>query len=359
MAAETAASLATAAQAPAHAGRVALIGAASSAGGRQVGQEQTPALFRRLELVPRLRALGLDVDDLGDIATVAYRPDPVNRRRQNLALVAAVARQVAARVEQAASSGALPLVIGGDCTVTLGVLAGLASAHPRLGLIYFDADLDLITPETTKSGIFDGMGLAHILGGGEEQLAQLGPRHPLVPAERVVLFAFQESLVEPHEHEQLEREQIVRFGLAAAVADPTGAAQRALAKVERHSDGYLLHFDVDTIDYVEFPVGEVPHYEALPYDAALACLDVLLAADGLAGVVVTEFNALKDPDATYARRFLDNVLPLVAAGARPRHAWGWLPAQGMLWTRPDLDACGPITHSMPVRARELPCPATA
>jgi len=41
------------------------------------------------------------------------------------------------------------------------------------------------------------------------------------------------------------------------------------------------------------------------------------------------------------------------------YAWGWLPAQGMFWTRPDLDACGPISHSMPVGARELPCAATA
>jgi hypothetical protein len=67
--------------------RVAVIGAASSAWARQIGQEQTPALFRRADLLPRLRAVGLTVDDLGDIATVSFRPDRANRRRQNLALV--------------------------------------------------------------------------------------------------------------------------------------------------------------------------------------------------------------------------------------------------------------------------------
>jgi arginase len=298
--------------------RVAVIGAASSAGARQIGQEQTPAHFRRADLLPRLRDAGFAVDDLGDIAAVSFRPDRANRKSQNLALVVGAARQVADRVAAAARARALPLVIGGDCTVTLGVLAGLAAVYEDdIGLLYFDADVDLNTPETTTSGIFDGMGIAHILGGGDAELAQFGPRQPLVPADRVVLFAFQPSAVDADEKAALDAaHEIVQFPLGEVAASPAGAAERALAEVEARSDRYVLHFDVDSVDYVDFPVAEVPHFGALPYVAARQCLEVFLRGDRLAAVVITEFNALRDPEATYCRAFLDDFVPLVAQTMR-------------------------------------------
>ena len=169
---------------------LALIGVPSSAGARQTGQEGAPAALRAAGLLGRLREKGLDVADLGDLPSVSFRPDPEHPRQQNLALVVDVARQAADRVDQALASRRLPLVLGGDCSLTLGVIAGLLRHQPRLGLLYFDGDVDLNTPETTRSGVFDGMVMAHVLGRGAPQLAEIGPRRPLLSEEDIALFGY-------------------------------------------------------------------------------------------------------------------------------------------------------------------------
>src|SRR5207302_10683954 len=139
------------------------------------------------------------------------------------------------------------------------------------GLLYFDADLDLDTAETSLSGILDGMGLAHILGRGNDELARVGPRYPLVRPERIVLFGFQEKTLRKDERQRLKVLVSPRFTLEEVAADPAGRTREALAELGTRCDAYVLHFDVDTIDYVDFPVGEVPHFDGLAYATALAC----------------------------------------------------------------------------------------
>jgi arginase len=297
--------------------RVALIGAASSVGARQVGQEQTPGLFRRVGLIAALREAGLEVVDLGDTAPAAFRPDRANRSRQNLPFVVAVARQVAERVALALEHDAFPLVVGGDCTVTLGVLSGLARSYKDLGLVYFDGDVDLHTPATTESGIFDGMGMAHIVGEGDPDLSGLGPIHPLVPAERILLFGFAERWIDSAERTRLRQHAFIHFPLEDILAAPVGAAVQARAALEEAAGSYLLHFDVDVVDYLDLPVADVPHFNGLALDAALACVDVFLAGH-VAAFVLTEFNALRDPDGTFTDAFVGRLARLVARAAHAR-----------------------------------------
>src|ERR1700757_3566582 len=82
--------------------------------------------------------------------------------------------------------GRLPLVLGGDCTITLGALDGFGEG----GLVYFDGDADLTTPERSGSAVADTMGMTHMLGGGSPRLARLGSRYPLLRPGQVVLFGF-------------------------------------------------------------------------------------------------------------------------------------------------------------------------
>ena len=139
------------------AGRMQLIGVPSSAGARRTGQELGPAALRAAGLTETLMATGWDVQDPGDPSPIPFRPDPDHPHGQNLDAVVDVARRTAARVRAAVEEGRLPLVVGGDCSLSLGVIAGLLERHPRLGVVYFDADLDLNTPETTISGAGDSM----------------------------------------------------------------------------------------------------------------------------------------------------------------------------------------------------------
>lgn len=146
--------------------KVAVIGVPSSAGAHNPGQELAPQWLRRAGLIERLNTACSEVVDLGDLPKVSFRPDPGNPRQQNLDRVCRVAQQTAERVSQALALGAKFLVIGGDCTITLGVLAAVLRQSASVGMLYFDGDIDLNTPADSPSGIFDGMGMAHILGEG-------------------------------------------------------------------------------------------------------------------------------------------------------------------------------------------------
>ena len=292
---------------------LALIGVPSSAGGRRTGQEGAPAAFRAAGLLNRLREKGLDVADLGDLPTVAFRPDPKNPRQQNLPMVVDVARQVADVVDRALASGRLPLVLGGDCSLSIGVIAGVLRHQSNLGLLYFDGDVDLNTPETTPSGIFDGMVVAHIIGRGAPQLARIGSRCPLLPEEDVALFGYDagSGWIDPLEIDALDRSRMAKYPLAQIREDAAAAASEALVALERRSDAILVHFDVDVMD---FPAVDVPHPQGLDAQSAFAALEVFAAAPTCAGVVVTELNTELDPDGTHVAVLVDGLVQ--ALGAR-------------------------------------------
>src|SRR5580692_6177497 len=134
--------------------RVSILGVPTSAGSHNPGQEKAPAAWRAAGLIGELRAAGLDVEDRGDLPEAPYRPVlPVDGLRD----VDRVVEVAAIRAD-----GRLPLVLGGDCTITLGALAGFGDG----GLVYFDGDADLTTPERSVSAVADTMGMTHMLGGG-------------------------------------------------------------------------------------------------------------------------------------------------------------------------------------------------
>jgi arginase len=162
-----------------------LIGVPSSMGAFAPGQEKGPSALRDVDLIGRLSRAGVEVADHGDgVTTRRWRPDKSNLRAQNLAAVAEVARETARRVREAHAAGHLPLVIGGDCTIELGTVAGLLSSEElsgkRMGLIYFDVHPDLNVPDSVGEGALDWMGVAHMLGeeGATHTLSCIGPRFP-------------------------------------------------------------------------------------------------------------------------------------------------------------------------------------
>jgi arginase len=296
---------------------ITVIGVPSSAGARRTGQERAPAAFRAAGLVERLRAQDLEVVDLGDLPPAGFRPDAEHPREQNLNLVCRVARQVASQVGRAVADGALPLVLGGDCTITLGVIAGLLEQHPDLGLLYVDGDVDLNTPATTPSGIFDGMVIAHALGRGAAELAGLGPRVPLLSEESIVLFGYnvESGWIDPAEQEALGRSAMLKYPLAQVREDTAGAAIDALLSLERRADGILVHFDVDVMD---FAAADVPHPNALGPDPSFAALRTFVRGASCAALVITEFNAERDPDGSLANQLVVHLADALGARGEAR-----------------------------------------
>jgi arginase len=115
-----------------------IIGVPTSAGAHHAGQEQAPAALRAAGLVDRLRDGGVAVSDGGDLPATPFEVGTPPYR--NLAAVVRVASAVRDRVAAVLADGGLPLVLGGDCTITLGVVAGFA---PDVRLVYTDGDMDL------------------------------------------------------------------------------------------------------------------------------------------------------------------------------------------------------------------------
>lgn len=273
--------------------RIGLIGAPSSAGAYAPGQEQAPGALRAAGLVRRLEEAGLTVADRGDVPGFRWRPDRERPFAQNLERVVATARAVADRVSDVLAGDDLALVLGGDCTVGIGTVAGHVATGERVGLVYFDLHADLNVPDSVPPGALDWMGVAHMLGesGARPELVRVGPSAPLLEPERLVLVGWGPEEAQPGERETIERERIEAVTVDEVRADPEGAAARALEGIQGRVDRLVIHFDVDVIDFTDTPLSENPgRNEGVAYANAMRALAVLLGASSFAGLTVTELN---------------------------------------------------------------------
>ncbi len=285
----------------AHGRRVSVLGVPTSAGSHNPGQEKAPAAWRAAGLVDELRAAGLDVADRGDLPAAPYRPVEPAGGLRDADRVAEVARRVAAEVAAIRAVGRLPLVLGGDCTITLGALDGFGAG----GLVYFDGDADLNTPERSDSAVADTMGMTHMLGGGSPRLARLGTRFPLLQPGQVVLFGFDPAELDTHQWTELASRHLYAAPAPAVRADPAGQARRARAYLDRRAGAYLVHLDVDVLHTGLFPLANFPHFAGLTLEEAGTCLNEFTSGEKFGGLVITEVNPDHDPSgqllATLAR----------------------------------------------------------
>jgi arginase len=270
-----------------------LIGVPSSAGAYAVGQEEAPVALRAAGLVEQLRSAQIDVEDLGDSAVFRWRPDRVAPRAQHAAAVIDVVQVTSRRVAEALAGRRTAVVLGGDCTVGIGTVAGARLTHGSVGLIYFDLHADLNTPHSVIDGALDWMGLAHMLAieGAIPQLASAVQPAPLLAPEQVVLFGHGQAHATSWERDQIERLGLRRFPLDDVAAAPTRAARAAVEAIERRAERYVVHLDVDVIDFVDAPLAEnYSRNTGLTLAATMAALSGLLASDRLVALTVAELN---------------------------------------------------------------------
>jgi arginase len=259
--------------------RLVIIGAPSSAGAYAPGQEKAPAALRAAGLLEFLSARGVTVDDLGDVAGFRWRADTVNPRAMNATAASMVTQATAERVGSALAADAAVLVLGGDCTVELGTVAGALRGTQSVGLVYIDLDTDLNTPEITQDGALDWMGVAHMLGveGTVPQLAALGPRVPMLRPDQVLFFA--NDNVEPFERQVIDEFGITEIRLAEVAADPSSAAQAVATGWARQFERLLVHLDLDVLDFVDMPLAENNRRNVgLRFEQLMAAVRPLLCA---------------------------------------------------------------------------------
>jgi arginase len=289
---------------------LALIGVPTSAGAFAPGQEQAPGALRTAGLLESLRAGGVMLQDYGDREVWRWRPDRENRRAQNVAAVVEIVCETARRVGEAAGGGQATLVLGGDCTVGVGTVAGHATTGERIGLVYFDSHADLNVPSSVHEGALDWMGMAHMLGeeGAAPELVGVGPRVPLLEPDQIVLLGWGPGQATSFERDAIDRQGLEVISVDEVAADPDRAAGHACALLEQRCDRILVHFDVDVIDFTDMPLSENwGRNEGLAYDVAMRVLGALLESPLLAGLTLTELNPYHTEGASSIERFAADV----------------------------------------------------
>ena len=298
-----------------------LLGVPSSAGARTPGQEKGPAALRGAGLLELLDEKRLDVRDHGDLPGFRWRPDPTGRSPQNLAAVVAVATSVADSVEESVRAGELPLVVGGDCTITVGVVAGLLRAGLEPSVMYIDGGVDLYVPATQPAGHMDSMGVAHLLDepGSARELAGLGPRTPMLEARKVMFFGQSAVSVRPSEDPR-DVEGVVFSGhgfrsypIEVVTGRAPEAARDARLDIESDDAPFIVHLDVDVLDFLDCPLADQPEDRGLLLREAMDCLAVFAGSARFGGLVITEINPdHADTEGTTLKRFVEAIAGALA-----------------------------------------------
>ncbi len=284
--------------------KIALIGAPSSAAAFMPGTEKAPAALRAAGLIDRLQAAGFEVADYGDCAPRHFADDEEHRRARNLQEIVAGLNDLKTRAEVAVKSGALVLVLGGDCVQAIGLLTGARRYYKHINLLWFDRDADLNTPATTPSGRIDGMVLAHIIGKGAPELVRFWGEPPLVREPDVTLFGL--SRLDPPEQDLLSRSPL-RHLHASDIQSKGPAASAADALNHLHADTreFVLHLDLDVIAQEDFPAVVVPGSGGLSLEDVRAALHEFVRHKNLIGLDVAQYNPDKDPDGACAKKLID------------------------------------------------------
>ena len=292
--------------------KIALIGAPSSAAAFAPGSEKAPAALRAAGLVEKLQAIGYEVTDFGDCAPQLFADDEEHKRARNLPAIVASLNDLKPRAELAVKTGALVLVLGGDCTQIVSLLTGARRYYKNLSLLWFDRDADLNTPASTPSGRLDGMALAGVHGRGSAELVRFWSEPPLVREPDTLIYGL--LRVDTPEQEILSR-QPIRHMYAADIQlkGAAAAAENALSQLHADAREFVVHLDLDTIAQEDFAATNMPDSDGLSFAEVQASLIEFVKHKNLVGLDVAQYNPDKDPDGTGATKLVALLTEALAA----------------------------------------------
>ena len=290
---------------------IVLLGSATSAAALRAGHERAPAALRAAGIADRLKSAGFHVADHGDTATYIFQPDDEHPRARNVSAILKSLNDLRPRVEVAVKTGALPLILTGDCISVLAVIAGTRRFYRNVSLIYVDRDADLNVPATTHSGCVDGMVISQVIGRGAPELVRFWGEPPLVREPDVALFGF-ERLDAPEEQYLLASPLRRHASLEVSTIGAAAAARLALERVHAAKHEFILHFDVDVINNEEFPWTNFPGAGGLSLNEVRDALRVFVSQPNLAAFVVAGYNPDLDPEGNGARKLIDWLADVLA-----------------------------------------------
>jgi len=319
---------------------IALLGSATSAAALRAGHERAPAALRAAGLADRLKSAGFLVADQGDTASYVFQADDEHPRARNVSAILKSLNDLRPRVEVAVKSGALPVILSGDCISVLAVIAGTRRYYRNVSLIYVDRDADLNVPATTPSGCVDGMVISQVIGRGAPELVRFWGEPPLVREPDVALFGF-ERLDKPEEQYLLTSPLRRHPSLEVSSVGAAAAAHLALERVHASNHEFILHFDVDAISSEEFPWTNFPGAGGLSLNEVRDALRVFVGQTNLAALVVAGYNPELDSDGAGARKLIDLLADVLLARLEPPTVAAGVEEPQRAATSPETDRTSP------------------
>lgn len=278
--------------------QIRVIGVPLDLGAGRRGVDMGPSAMRIARLNQRLVELGHDPVDTGDIAVAIQETHPEgDQRARYLPQIVDVCSALSQRVDHIMEDGAFPLVLGGDHSVAIGTIAGVAThfhrCGERTGVIWVDAHSDMNTPETSPSGNIHGMPLAVTLGYGAPELVTINGIYPKIRAQDAVLIGVRS--IDP-----TEKRLVIESGMTIFTmrdVDERGmrsVIQEAIHLVTRDTNGLHVSFDMDSLDPSIAPGVGTPVNGGLTYREAHLLMECVSDSGKLTSLEVVEINPIID-----------------------------------------------------------------
>ena len=275
---------------------VEIVGVPMDLGGFRRGVDMGPSAIRYAGLRARLAALGYGVRDRGNIQ-VADRDEDRDvtqahgaRQAHHSDEIVRAAEELATVVADIVKSGSIPVVLGGDHSIGMGTIAGLARAGHRVGVIWVDAHGDINTPDTTPSGNVHGMPFAVALGLAEDPF----PRalRGTTDGKNGVLLAIRD--IDAGEKDNIKRSGVTPITMSDIDRLGMHAAMEKAIAVASKGDGIHLSLDMDAIDPDEAPGVGTPVRGGLTYREVQLAMEMLASSGTLRSIEVCEVNPILD-----------------------------------------------------------------
>jgi arginase len=273
---------------------ISVIGMPMDLGQGRRGVDMGPSAIRYAKLQSTLTSLGFEVEDLGDINVPSPESiDIGDHHLKFLNTVCDVNEALANVVSGAIERKRFPLVLGGDHSMAIGTVAGVAKHYHNLGLIWYDAHGDLNTGDTSPSGNIHGMPLAASLGIGHPSLVNVGGYTPKVKPENVVLIGIREldkgeqNIAREMGLKVFTMHEIDRLGLARVM-------EEALAIVGKNTDGVHLSLDLDGLDPKDAPGVGTPVPGGITYRESHLALEMMSESKLITSAEFVEVNPILD-----------------------------------------------------------------
>jgi arginase len=278
--------------------KVTIVGVLMDLGADRRGVDMGPSAVRVANLNERLASLGYEVTDSGNIGV--RNPEMmsiVDNRAKYLHEIAVACQSLADQVEHILDAGAIPIILGGDHSIAIGSVAGLASFYrkrdSRVGVIWFDAHGDMNTPETSPSGNIHGMPFAAILGHGVQELTHISGFAPKVSPEDCVLIGARSV---DREEAMALRESGIRV-ITMRELDERGMStvmDEAMWLASRRTAGFHVTMDMDFVDPDYAPGVGTPVPGGPTYRESHLAMEKIADSGKLLSFELTEVNPVLD-----------------------------------------------------------------